>query len=119
MEMSINELLQDIREKNLCIEEQRREDFNEKNRQRNLQEANIIIANWKKEHSKKRVTKVKISICREYNSHFDRFYYKLRLFIDGNLDSIFNIEENAGNILTSGVEYTAVDRFEMFTLFTN
>ena len=43
--------------------------------------------------------------------------HKILNFIYNN--NIDIVEENAGNILTSGIEYTAVDRFEMFTLFTN
>ena len=88
--MNIQKLLEESRERTLRIKEQKIEEENEKYRLRNIHEAEQIINSWKREFKRIKKNKIRISVRREYNSYFDRFYYKLRCFVDGKLYEDFN-----------------------------
>lgn len=117
--MDIDELLEESRERRLMISDQEQEEYKEKHRPRSLIEAEKIVNSWKAEFKKNKKSLVKISICREYNSHLDRFFFKLRCFVDGNLHGIYNLDESAGLNLISGLEANKIGGMEFYTIFKN
>ena len=114
--MNIQKLLEESRERTLRIKEQKIEEENEKYRLRNIHEAEQIINSWKREFKRIKKNKIRISVRREYNSYFDRFYYKLRCFVDGKLYEDFNLEQNAGVILTSEIQPSSMGGFEFYSI---
>lgn len=116
---NIEDLIDQARERALQIRENEIEWERKKNRPRTLLEAHKVIDCWKKWHHRKKITSVAISIVREYVPQFDQMFYKLRLFIGGKLDTIYNLDTKAGESLTSGLPHVEMGGLDFFRLFDN
>jgi len=111
------EILADVRERMAVQQDYEREAQNEALRQRTLTEAQALIDKWRKQYRRK--TKVmRISIVAQFfPAPVSKKFYKIRLFYAGNLEAIFNLEEQAALHLTTGVKADALGGLDFYTLY--
>jgi hypothetical protein len=113
--VNINEILDQQAE----IRAQRADEERELKRPRTIDEAEWLIKVWKNDHGRKTKTPVKISICMEYSMELDRFFYYLRLFVGGNLESKFNLDSFAGETLTQNKDSVVQGGLAFYTIYSN
>ena len=116
---NINNLIEEAKERVTLAIEQEREDKQEKERYRSLQEAERIIDYFKRQHRRKKKTYVGIYITTIFVLELERTFYQLRLSVDGCVGDIYNLEEKAGITLVEGVPFETYGGFDWYKIYTN
>lgn len=112
-------IIEENRELELQSKDLEEELHRESVRERDLIEAQREIEYFKKQHSRKRVTTVNISILSSYVPDINRNKHYLRFFVNGKFQNGFHVEEQALETLTNGAQNEKMGDSWHYLIFTN
>lgn len=88
-------------------------------RKRDLGEANWIISYWKRSYFRKNAAKeAKVSVLNGMIPTGEGFqdYYRLQLFIEGNMKEEYQLKQEAFDVLTRGIEKIELPGLDRYTI---